>query len=215
MNNVIDKLVLVFHHIDDLSWLNELKYPFIVISSNGSEEKTPENLGGQEYKMFDWIVRNYDRIPTWLFSIHGHKYSYHHSGSLSSLVNSQLFDRKYRNINNRLILSKEDVRRDLHDNGFVEIVDEHLPEFLSILNMDPSITFDQIQSKHSSQFYVHNSLIYQYSVDQWKQLMELHDKIRDSHEPLLFSQTTSLRIASAFFEVLLNLMFTRTLMEEY
>lgn len=94
-------VVLTSHYSENLFWLKNIKYPFL-ISSKLEKEKTlyvSINKGNEAMAYLDYIVRFYDCLPEYTLFCHGHYIDWHQRNPIDKIINSIKLDRQYININ--------------------------------------------------------------------------------------------------------------------
>jgi hypothetical protein len=93
--------VVVSHYEEDLSWTRRVDksvFEVYVVSKTLSEVKgstmdedckllhSGVNRGFEASAYLEYIVREYDSLPEYLVFVHGHEYSWHHEGSIISVL---------------------------------------------------------------------------------------------------------------------------------
>jgi len=94
-------LVLVSHYNENLFWLKNIKYPFI-ISSKIEKNKTlyvSINKGNEAMAYLDYIVKFYDVLPEYTLFLHGHYIDWHQRTPVDKIINNIKLDKPYININ--------------------------------------------------------------------------------------------------------------------
>ena len=93
-------VVLTSHYSENLFWLKNIKYPFI-ISSKLEKEKTrfvEINKGNEAMAYLDYIVKYYDSLPEFTLFCHGHYIDWHQRNPIDKIINNIKLDQKYLNI---------------------------------------------------------------------------------------------------------------------
>jgi hypothetical protein len=94
-------VILLSHYNENLFWLKNIKYPFI-ISSKTEKNKTRYlsiNKGNEAYTYLDYIVKYYDVLPEYTLFCHGHYIDWHQRSCIDTIINTIELDKKYVNIN--------------------------------------------------------------------------------------------------------------------
>ncbi len=94
-------VVLVSHYNENLFWLKNIKYPFI-ISSKIEKNKTlyvSVNKGNEAMAYLDYIVKFYDVLPEYTLFLHGHYLDWHQRTPIDKIINNIILDKQYININ--------------------------------------------------------------------------------------------------------------------
>lgn len=94
-----DVCVVVAHYNEDLTWLDNLRYPTVVISKQGIPFETPPNRGQEASGYLTWILDNYDELPEYVVFLHGHQTSWHNRAPMDPIVNGVVFYKQYKNLN--------------------------------------------------------------------------------------------------------------------
>ena len=151
----------------DLSWLNKLRYPYVVFSRHSLDIYSEYNIGNEASVYISYILGNYHRIPDYVFFLHAHRTSYHHTGNLDELVNNMPLRDSYRNLNPFGLFK-------ITDNDKVPNFNEVFNKYSSMLSsiIDLKIDIDKVFCKKHAMFYVHRSLIHQYSLKIWKEIYD-------------------------------------------
>lgn len=82
-------LVLVGYYDYDVSWVQNLKLPYIIYFKDmpDMEPYTAKNKAKGETNLLKFIVDNYDRLPENIINVHQYEYKWYHKGSLVSILN--------------------------------------------------------------------------------------------------------------------------------
>lgn len=138
--------IVIAHYKEDLSWIKNLQYPYIVVSRAGLKKEEIPNKGYEASSYLEYIINNYDNLNEYTLFLHAHRNSWHHKSNIDESVNKLLFNKPYYNINelkiDKIMIGSE--------------------QFRQILEKNCNIKYDRI-NKHkyrpAAQFYVHKSLI--------------------------------------------------------
>lgn len=178
--------VIVADAGEELSWTSQLKYPFVVLSVKNIPEDSYPNLGREFYLFYDWILRNYDKLPDYLILAHSHRTSWHNKVPQEKLINSLIFDKKYWNYNDFTgyiesynYLTLEGLNKERNHPFFEIYFNEKHKELCELLQI-PEIQLKTIRAKRCGQFYVHRDLIQQYSFDFWRRFVKFSGSIPKS-----------------------------------
>ena len=146
--------VVISHYCEDIDWIKNIKYPFILYSNHTLKQNNFTNRGNEANGYLKYIINNYENFPTYIIFIHGHRISYHHTGNLDEIINNLNFNKNFGTLNNRTEL-------------------ELIPECrynLLIKNIDIFETFfkykidiENLKYYGNAQFYVHKNNILKYS----------------------------------------------------
>ncbi len=184
-NNVV---IVIAHYNEDLNWIHNLEYPYIVISKGGLQKEQIPNKGNEASSFLEYIINNYDNLSEYTLFVHGHRTSWHHKTNTDERVNKKLlFNKPYYNIN-ELKMDKQLVNNE---------------EYIKMLEKNCNINYDR-KNKHTyragAQFYVHKDLILRNS----KQVYQ------DFHNYLMNSKIGSFS-TGRFFEYTWHIIFTHGL----
>ena len=91
--------VIIAHYNENLCWVTNLKYPFIIISKNGIQKETPPNRGNEAATYLEYIIKNYNDLSDISIFIHAHQYSWHNHIAADITINKLTFEYDYYNIN--------------------------------------------------------------------------------------------------------------------
>lgn len=95
-----DYHVVIAHYNEDLSWVNNLQYPYTIISKKNILLETWPNKGYEASSYLQYIIENYDKISEYTIFVHGHRNSWHNSTNVDKIVNQLNCIKKYKSINN-------------------------------------------------------------------------------------------------------------------
>jgi len=187
--------VAVSHYNEDLRWADQFTdCPIYIISKTDPTRFIfqPENLGFEASSYLEFICHFYHQLPEWVIFVHGHEFSWHHTGGMQDLLRSTISNLnqdhiKYKNINayppGYYITNSEDA-------GFYNDHPERKKDYVYglktvrdciELGMFRPIGIDACDppnfiSRPAAQFVVHRDLIQQYSHNTYKELAKLlHD----------------------------------------
>ena len=105
-------LVISSHYNEDLTYMNDIKYPIHVYSHNNLfmpsnfgiikqiKYNIIPNIGLDHSSYIKSIIDYYDNIPDKIFFIHGHEMSYHQSDKISNIINSCNLNQDFKNLSN-------------------------------------------------------------------------------------------------------------------
>ena len=188
-------VVVVAHHDEDISWVNDLKYKHELISKAKIPFDRPPNKGNEASSFLQYITLNYDTLDDVTVFVHGHRNAWHHEEPMDEKINRMVFDKNYYNINtndtnNSLTILSQFPNELAETNGM-------FPELGAILN----ITFEpeKIVYRNSAQFYVTKDFIRRYSKETY---IELYAWLMRSKEDSYYT--------SRVFEYIWHIIFTRS-----
>lgn len=150
-----DKLViLTCHYNENLFWLNNINYPFIIASKKVADKTLyiPFNKGNEASCYLKYIIKYYDNLPEFTLFIHGHYMDWHQLKPLDSIINNLKFDKEYLNINNIGIDDRKQCKTDPKFNDFKRVWKDIFQDELSEIN-------DEFFDKCCAQFLVHRNRI--------------------------------------------------------
>ncbi len=139
--------VVIAHYSENVDWVQNLQYPYIIISKGGLKKEEFPNKGCEASSYLEYIINNYDHLNTYTLFLHAHRNSWHHKSNIDDKVNDNLlFNKPYYNINelkiDKIMIGSEEYRK--------------------MLEEDFHIKYDR-KNKHlyrpAAQFYVHKDLI--------------------------------------------------------
>lgn len=192
----VDINIIVSHYNECLNWTKDLSAPFHIVSKtitsydNNHVIHQPDNLGREASAYLGYICKMYDTLPEWCIFVHGHEYSWHHTGRLQDVINNVISGvgvsknhTKYKNINsyppNYYIEHSEDGGHYNHDPdakrgmvyGLKTVRDCIELGMFKAAGIHDMITTDYI-AKPAAQFIVHRDLIKRYDVSVYQRLLE-------------------------------------------
>ena len=151
--------VIIAKYKEDISWSNNIKYPYTIICKEHLAIDEIPNRGNEASTYLEYIYKNYYNLADYNVFLHGHQKSYHHTENMDETLNNMIFDMNYRNINNKSIYN--DLRK-MHFNVTVDWLKQYEKNVLeSILYC--CVDFDKIASNGNAQFYVSKQFIHRHS----------------------------------------------------
>jgi hypothetical protein len=181
--------VVIAHYNEDLSWVNNLKYPYEIISRNGIEQETPPNKGLEASSYLEYIIKHYNNLPEYCIFLHGHRSAWHHVENIDEKLEKLCLDKDYCNINdyppNQLNTFEQAT------NMFIK----EIPALNSILSIE--IDINKLIYKSCSQFYVKKECIQRHSAVTY---IKLYDYLMASKLPSFWS--------GRVFEYIWHIIFT-------
>ncbi len=180
--------IVIAHYNENLDWVRNLQYPYIIISRNGLPREVPPNKGNEASSFLEYIINYYDTLSTYTVFVHGHRTSWHHKTNIDERINKNLIlDKPYYNIN-ELKIDKILIGND---------------EYIKMLEKICNIKYDR-QNKHKyragAQFYVHKSTILRNSKESYITLYNY-----------LMNCTLGSAISGRFFEYSWHIIFNHSL----
>lgn len=193
--------IIIAHYNEDLSWADNLQFPFQVISKKTIPEETPPNKGHEVSAYLEYIIKNYNNLTDISVFLHGHRSSWHNVDVDSYLNNEELFVRDYYNIN--LIASPRNGESlwTLGEEaiGYLE-KNKHIIEKEINQIIDPL----KIIYRPASCFYVKKHLILKYPLQSYKNWYEW-----------IMTTEQSSGISSRVFEYCWHIIFTGSHLDKY
>ncbi len=176
--------IVIAHYSENLDWIQNLQYPYIVISKGGLRKEYFPNKGCEASSYLEYIINNYNNLSTYTLFLHGHRNSWHHKSNIDEKVNNLIFNKPYYNINelkiDKIMIGNEEYRK--------------------MLEHDFHIKYDR-KNKHlyrpAAQFYVHKDLILRNSKETYE---KYYNFLRNTKES---SYSTS-----RYFEYSWHIIFT-------
>jgi hypothetical protein len=194
MSEINSVRVIIAHYNEDLSWVNNLKYPFWIISKHSLPLETIPNKGNEVSSYLEYIIKNYENLTDVSIFIHGHRSSWHNVDVDVFINNEELYNNDYYNINlicsprngeSLWALSEEAV-------GYLE-KNKHIIE----KEINKTINPLEIKYRPCACFYVKKQTILKYSLQSYKNWYEW---IMTTKEPS--------SISSRVFEYCWHIIFT-------
>lgn len=197
----------------DLSWTYRLKYPYIIYSRHSLDIFSKFNVGSEASSYICYILCNYNRLPDYVFFLHAHRTSYHHIGNLDELVNNVALRDSYRNLNPFGLFKVTDNKLI----NFNEVFIKYSKVLGEILNLE--IDINKVFCKKHAMFYVHKSLIQQYSLETWQKIYDwiystAYDVRRHYQSKTVQDFKTNFLYSGLLFEDLWHVIFTRRLVDK-
>ena len=192
--------VVVAHHDEDTSWVNNLKYKYEIISKARIPREHAPNKGNEASSFLQYIIFNYDNLDDVSVFVHGHRNAWHHKENMDEKMNRMVFDKNYYNINTND--TNNSLTMLVHFPMELAKMKQMLPELGAILNIkfDP----EKIVYRNSAQFYVRKELIKMHSRETYFKL----------HEWLMRSKESSYYTSRAF-EYIWHIIFTGNHVDVY
>lgn len=185
-NNIKNKAltVVIAHYNENLDWVRNLQYPYIIISKGGLKKEAFPNKGNEASSFLEYIINNYDNLTEYTLFVHGHRTSWHHKSNTDERVNNLSLNKPYYNIN-ELKIDKILIGND---------------EYIKMLEKICHISYDR-RNKHTyragAQFYINKNNILRNSKESY---IELYN--------FLMNTTLSSAISGRFFEYSWHIIFT-------
>ena len=154
--------VCIAHYNEDTSWVENLQYPYTIISRAGIPAEVAPNKGNEASAFLEYIINNYDQLADYTYFVHGHRSSWHNAANVDEVINSTIFKHAYYNINDYPC----GYLRNYIDS--LQACDGAFREISAIIEYD--ICGAEIIYRPCAQFYVKRELIRAYSLDVWRAL---------------------------------------------
>ena len=180
--------IVIAHYNENLDWVHNLQYPYIIISRKGLPREKAPNKGNEASSFLEYIIQYYHNLSEYTIFVHGHRTSWHHKTNIDERLNNHLIINKpYYNIN-ELQMDKK-------------IIDNE--EYITMLEKICNISYDR-KNKHKyragAQFYVHKDLILRNPKESYIILYNY-----------LMNCTLSSAISGRFFEYSWHIIFNHSL----
>lgn len=185
-----NKHVVIAHYNENLDWVNNLIYPYTIISRNNIKKEVAPNKGNEASSYLEYIIKNYDNLPDICIFVHGHRNDWHHKQNIDEKINSLNYCHNYYNINELNI----DYLKNYPD--ALQTLKNNIHIFNNILNI--SIVVENIKYRPCAQFYVSKKNILNNSKEQYIKLYTF-----------LMTTNISSYWSGRFFEYLWHYIFTR------
>ncbi len=187
-----DYHVVIAHYDEDLSWVNNLKYPYTIISKNNIPLETWPNKGYEASSYLQYIIENYDNITEYTIFIHGHRNSWHNSANIDDILNNLVCIGDYKNISN---LIKNRIF--LTNREFITFLEDHALER----------KYNQINHMYvpGAMFYVHRNKIHLYGIHFYKKLYDFIKNYKGNNEINRFGPSYDI---SRMFEYSWHILYT-------
>lgn len=193
--------VVIAHYNEDVSWVNNLQFPFQIISKKTIPENTAPNKGHEVSCYLEFIVKNYDSLPEICVFLHGHRCSWHNVDVDNYLNDEEVFSYDYYNIN--LIASPRNGES-------LWVLHEEVVPFLQrnkhIIEKEINLSINPLDIKYrpASCFYVKKEAILKHGLQSYKNWLEW---IMTTEEPS--------GISSRVFEYCWHIIFTGNHIDRY
>jgi len=181
--------VIIAHYNENLSWTNNLTYPFSIISRKNIPRETPPNKGHEASSYLEYIIYNYANLPDVCIFVHGHRNDWHHKQNMDDKIYKLQFNHSYYNINDLNVDSLKNQENALN------MLQKYIHVFNEILNQN--IVTEKIKYKPCAQFYVKKQNILRNSKDKY---IKLYDFLMKTNVQSYWS--------GRFFEYLWHFIFT-------
>jgi hypothetical protein len=96
-------ILCVSHYGEDLSWLNRVNTPFMVVSKVLVDNRilhVPVNRGNEVSSYLLYIVQYYDTLPQFTLFLHGHYEDWHQLYDVTYILRTIDLTKKYQSVNN-------------------------------------------------------------------------------------------------------------------
>jgi hypothetical protein len=149
-NNVT---IVIAHYNENLEWVLNLQYPFIIISKSEFKNEQVPNRGNEASSYLEYIINNYNNLTEYTLFVHGHRNSWHYKTNTDEGINLMDFSKPYYNIN-EIGMAKYDPET---NKDCVKINND----FINLLISELKIEYNQDKHKYRAggQFYVNKNLI--------------------------------------------------------
>lgn len=158
--------VVIAHYSEDISYLDKICYPFVLLSNHSIQSNTIPNRGNEALLYIKYIIDNYNNLPNYVMFLHGHRTSWAHRDIPSEeIVQNTTFNSDYCDLD-----------------GFYVNIESEMKKLLYILShvkayLQPFIPFNIFQKKYfklylKAEFYVSKKAIKQYSLNDYVTLYE-------------------------------------------
>lgn len=159
-NNENNEYIIVCaKYKNDVSFLDELKIPYKVIT----KEVVP-NKAAEASSYLYYIIHNYDNLPENTIFIHDHNESWHHDGKITEemtkyINNYEKNNKKYYSLNNKIVNISDQLDNEIFIIFWNDIMKESYGEFKDALPKDIFCCAQFIVSKktiknHPKEFYI-------------------------------------------------------------
>lgn len=99
MNRTASIHLLFAHTNEDISYLDNIKYSFTLISNHSIPVEQYPNNGWETTAYLKYIIDNYDNLTDYTVFLHGHLTSWHREIPTDKLINNTIFNTEYFNFN--------------------------------------------------------------------------------------------------------------------
>jgi hypothetical protein len=156
--------VLIAHYNEDLTWLDDLKYDYTIISRRGIKQETAPNKGNEASAFLEYIIKNYNSLDDYTVFVHGHRSSWHHVENMDEKLETLVFDREYYNLN-------DFKSRTIEAGSATTIFRDNIYIFEDILECG-KLDVEKHMYRGCSQFYVSRNAIRRHSVDKYEKMYD-------------------------------------------
>lgn len=144
--------IVIAHYNEDISYLDNIQYPFTLISTHSIPKETFPNKGNEAGTYLKYIIDNYNNLPDYIAFLHGHNTASHRNTPSAILLNSTKFDTDYKSFN--------PVFYELSDNTWLNYpYSKAINSFLHIIDAD-ILSLKSIYISPNAEFYVSKKAIH-------------------------------------------------------
>lgn len=162
----LDSVVCVCHYNNDISWVQTLKYPFVILSNKNVPITNAQNRACEAGLILRYIITNYYVFPDYALFVHDHLTSDHYTKPINKFINEKLiFSQPYKSIIAFTMYNKE-CTYDL--SGTYKIFNPYVSYFESIFNT--KIDLCEIQFSQCASFYVSKEAVHRNSLETYVKL---------------------------------------------
>jgi hypothetical protein len=116
----MEKLIIISHYKEDLSWTTRLSNEFKVYSKTLETKdnivNVQPNLGREAYSYIQYIIDNYDNLPDKCLFVHAQEFAWHHPKSLVDVIQNANWNVKYRNLHTKKLYVLSSRRKRINNN---------------------------------------------------------------------------------------------------
>ena len=142
--------IVLAHYNEDLSYVNNFRYKYTIISRYGIPRYQSPNIGNEGSVYLQYIINNYYNLCDYTFFIHAHRTHWHHKSNIDDKINSIEFKHRYYNINE---VQKESLYSVFKSgDGYTDDYLVCLQEFMEYMGL--SFDYKNMECRISAQFYV-------------------------------------------------------------
>lgn len=193
--------VIIAHYDEDLSWTNNLRLPFCIVSKNKIPDGCIPNKGKEASSYLEYIIKNYNSLTDVSIFIHGHRDSWHSSRIDKYLNGKNIFPLDYYNIN--LVSSprnKQKLQFIPEESYYFLEKNKHIIE----KEINQKINIPEIQFRPAACFYVKKDVILKHSIEVYKNLFNW-----------IMTTDENSAISSRVFEYCWHIIFTGKHIDNY
>ena len=177
MNNPSAHIVLAHCH-EDVSYVNNFKYKYTIISRRGIPRGRPPNIGNEGSVYLEYIIQNYNNLSDYTFFIHAHRNHWHHKSNIDDKINNIEFKYGYYNINE---VQKDNLYSVMKSgDGYTDDYLVCLKEFMEYMGIN--FDYENMYCRVSAQFYVSRENIHrnplEFYVKMYNWVMTTQYKVR-------------------------------------